>query len=141
MDEPEQQRCEACGESRASHFVCRAGIDKGPSRKLCASCYEASLSGPEKAFVDAMRKGRCRFCGGRAMATDSISSVLEGAGATPQFLCGSCSVEYHRQMLAVVAKAGSDLENASDREQTQQLRRLKVEIDSEMQRWVQQRDN
>lgn len=75
------------------------------------------------------------------MMTDSISAALDGSGAAPQFLCGSCSVEYNRQMLAVLAKAGEGLEDASDNEQTLQLRRLKGEIDSEMQRWVQQRDN
>jgi hypothetical protein len=134
----QEELCEACGGRRASHFVCQPG--HGPAQRLCKECYEESLSGPMKDFVDTMRKARCRFCGGAAMATDSMTTVLDGIGAEPRFLCSSCSHEYNLRMLARLNEA-EDLNEVPAAAQVQYLRQLAGEVDLHMRRWVQQRDN
>ena len=139
METPGQELCEECGEKRGNYYVCRPG--GGPSRKLCKECYETSLSGPERAFMQAMRKASCRFCGGTAMTSDSMTSILEGPGSEPRFFCSSCANEYHQRMLPRLGEVETKLDGMPPEVQMENLSDLMAEMDLHMKRWVQQRDN
>lgn len=139
METPGSELCEECGAKRGNYFVCRPGA--GPSRTLCKECYEASLSSPERAFVEAMRNARCRFCDGMAMTSDSMTSILEGHGSEPRFFCSSCANEYHQRILPRLREVEARLDGMSSEAQLESLRELLADMDLHMQRWVQQRDN
>lgn len=75
------------------------------------------------------------------MTADSMSSILDGPGAEPRFLCGSCSWQYNRLMLGRMNPAVQEMEELSKTEQMDHLRRIVADLDAGMQAWVRQRDN
>ena len=75
------------------------------------------------------------------MTSDSMTTVLEGIGSEPRFLCSSCANEYHLRMLPRLNEAEAKLAGVPASAQMQYLRDIAAEVDLQMQRWVQQRDN
>ena len=69
MSAPDEKLCERCKQRPATHHVCFGGT--GESNDLCEACFRASSS-PEvlassDRFTEALRKGRCKYCGAPAV--------------------------------------------------------------------------
>lgn len=75
------------------------------------------------------------------MTSDSMTTILEGAGSEPRFFCASCSQEYNRLMLARLGEAEAKLDGVPADGQMKYLREIAAEVDALMKSWVQQRDN
>ena len=82
--------CEICDERPATVFDCNGNT--GESKSLCRTCYEQTLSPaelePHRHFEEAIRDGKCHYCGGPAS-----SGSMDSDGVTEQythFTCDAC---------------------------------------------------
>ena len=128
--------CEGCGRKRATHYLCQPGAVP-ETINLCDECMETHAPGLVKAFMEDLRGGRCRFCGGQAAATDSIARAVEGAGTEEKFLCLSCCAEYYRAGLQYWDVPSDPTHWEVD----EQLKLNMEKLDAHMEQWVRQRDN
>src|SRR5215467_12586778 len=82
--------CEKCRDRPATHHVCFGGT--GKSTDLCEPCFRA-YSPPEvlassDLFRDAVRKGRCKYCGDPAAGGFGGSSPF--LGESLDLWCDAC---------------------------------------------------
>lgn len=82
--------CEVCNERAATHHVCEPHLQR--TRNLCEICFNAAaIPGMEmwdRRYQEALRTGKCRFCGGQAVAGCGGSIPL--LGEQYQFWCEEC---------------------------------------------------
>lgn len=140
MESANEPVCVECGAKAATVHLTVVEFGGRTSRNLCPACFEATPSGLAKDFMEAMRQARCRFCGGKATMSDSMTGMLDGGNA-PDFLCLSCGGEYHRVLMSRLEAAGASLERAGQAAQLQHIRRLKAEAEELMRQWRRSRDN
>ncbi len=82
--------CEVCHERVATHYLCEPHLQR--SRHLCKICFDAagipSMEESERQYQEAVRTGKCRFCGAQAVAGCGGSIPL--LGERYQFWCEEC---------------------------------------------------
>jgi hypothetical protein len=91
--------CEICHERAATHHLCEPHLQR--SRELCKECFDAlRLPGMEtwdRQYQEALKTGKCRFCGGPAVA--GCGGSIPILGEQYQFWCEDCRkdlAEYSR---------------------------------------------
>ena len=136
MEKAAPEMCEVCGRKKATYHLCRPGGDP-PNVSLCGECMKTSAPDSVKEFMDVLRAGRCRFCGGQAAATDSLARMIRDPGTEEEFLCMSCSTEYYR----TGARYFDGLSDLTGSDGRKQLMQCIEKLDTHMQQWVRQRDN
>ncbi|MCW1924274.1 hypothetical protein OKA05_17040 [Luteolibacter arcticus] len=135
MDHAYLEMCHSCESKVVSHYISQPGAEP-PSLSLCDDCVQTHTPAFARDFTEDLSAEGCRFCGGKAAASDSLAHVIDGAGAEEKFLCRSCALEYHRIGLRYFE---SPLD--PDLKADERLREIMAQIDTDMRRWVIQRDN
>ena len=135
MDQTYREMCQACDSKLVTHYISQPGAEP-PSISLCDDCVKTHTPAFARDCIGNLKAGRCRFCGGKAAATDSLARVIDGAGAEEKFLCRSCALEYHKIGLRYF-EGPADPDAKTD----ERLREIMERLDTHMRRWVIQRDN
>ena len=92
MADQDQKVCDNCHERPATNHICHG--HSGESRSLCEVCLmqDSEVGGMMQRFQEAVRGGRCKYCGAPAeLGSGSYSSVT---GDQFNLLCKECSEDY-----------------------------------------------
>jgi len=135
MDKCEQTICDACGERRATHFVCYGGT--GKSSHLCGECFESSAPPDIRESAAAVRDAHCQYCGGQPCAGGTDMFALITGVQKSKYMCMPCSTEYNRVLQQQLSPDDSGL---SQQEQIAVIQTLLDEADAHMKQWVSDRE-
>jgi hypothetical protein len=87
MTDQEQEMCDMCHERPATVFDCNGNT--GESSRLCRTCHEQTASPTQLHLEQAIRNGKCQYCGGPA---SSGSMKFDGVTENyTDFMCNSCT--------------------------------------------------
>jgi hypothetical protein len=93
MADQDQKLCDNCHERHATNHISHGGR-AGESRSLCEVCLmqDSEVGGMMQRFQEAVRNGRCKYCGAPAeLGSGSYSSVT---GDNFNLLCKACSEDF-----------------------------------------------